>query len=84
MPRSSLVQLSMNRIFLETLACALVVCIFYVIAWWLLGTHFFGLGNRILVGVVIAFAVLDIGAIHYLIRRRARKQDAESSMNGDG
>ncbi|MFH1742409.1 MAG: hypothetical protein ABIH23_25680 [bacterium] len=73
----------MNRILLETLACALVVCTFYTIVWWLLGTHFFGLTNRILIGVVIVCAVLDIGAIHYLIRRRGRKKDTEASMNGE-
>lgn len=68
----------MTNIWIETLACALVVCIFYAIVWWLLGTYFFGLTNWILITVVILMALADIGAIHYLIRRRAAKSQKQA------
>lgn len=73
--------LIMNRIYRETLACSLIACLFYAAVWWILGTRFFGLGNPYLIAVVILFAIADIGAIHYLIRRRAAK--TEENDNGD-
>jgi len=61
----------MNRIYRETLACSLIACLFYIIVWWILGTRFFGLGNPYLIAGAVLFAIADIGAIYYLIRRRA-------------
>jgi cbb3-type cytochrome oxidase subunit 3 len=69
-----------NRPLLETLACVPVVCIFYGVVWWLLGSHFFGLTNRILIGAVIIFTMADICAIHYLIRRRAKTLRQDSNI----
>jgi type IV secretory pathway VirB2 component (pilin) len=63
----------MGKPLLETLACAIVICIFYGIVWWLLGSYFFGLTNLILISAVTIFAAADICAIHYLIRRRRKK-----------
>ncbi|HQP97834.1 MAG TPA: hypothetical protein PLY86_05235 [bacterium] len=72
--------LIMNRIYRETLACSLIACLFYIIVWWILGTRFFGLGNPYLIAGAVLFAIADIGAIYYLIRRKA----ARSQMTDDG
>ena len=73
----------MSRVLLETVACAVVVCIFYTIVWWILGTQIFGLENRILIGAVVVFAFLDIAAIQYLIRRQARKKNTQSKLKDE-
>ncbi len=70
----------MRKIYLETLACGTVVCLFYTLIWWLLGSRFFGLDNGILIGIVIVMAIADIGAIHYLIRRRHKSSREDSDM----
>ena len=67
----------MNRVLSETIACALVVCAFYMFVWWLLGSRFFGLTNWILIAILMAFVILDIGTIHYLIRHRVKKENTE-------
>ncbi len=71
----------MRRVYLETLACSVVVCAFYTVIWWLLGSRFFGLDNSILILILVLMAIADIGVIHYLIRRRARKSGEDSKMS---
>lgn len=70
----------MDKTLRETLACGIIVCIFYGIIWWLLGSYFFGLTNLILIATIIIFTIADIWAIHYLIRRQRKSSQDDSNI----